>query len=170
MSFSVKFTRRFSMAHRLSHDAAPKCATPHGHNEFVTIELVRPGAPVLCGSKNMVQEFGQLKAAWHRWIDESVDHCLQLNENDPLLQHVDAAFPDWRIMVTPGDPTTELTAALFMTKCQAFLDADATGFHCKKLTLQETPTNSVTVEGLPLQGISFDSTLDWWTRPDASIR
>ena len=158
------------MAHRLSQDVAPKCATPHGHNEWVTVELVRPGAPVLCGNKNMVHEFGQLKAAWHHWIDENVDHCLQLNESDPLLQYIEQTFPEWRIMVTPGDPTTELTAALLMSKCQAFLDADGSGFVCQRLTLQETPTNSVTVEGKPLEGVSFASSLDWWTRADSSIR
>ncbi|MBN9481695.1 MAG: 6-carboxytetrahydropterin synthase, partial [Bordetella sp.] len=36
---AVRFTRRFSMAHRLIADAGSKCAVPHGHNEFVTVTL-----------------------------------------------------------------------------------------------------------------------------------
>ena len=105
MTFAVQFTRRFSMAHRLSHHASPKCATPHGHNEYVTVEIVRPGATVLCGKSNMLREFSELKEAWHGWIDGSVDHALQLSEHDSLLGYIDQEHPEWRIMVTPGRRT-----------------------------------------------------------------
>ena len=37
--FSLVFTRRYSMAHRLMADARSKCAVPHGHNELVTVKL-----------------------------------------------------------------------------------------------------------------------------------
>ena len=38
--FSLVFSRRFAMAHRLLADASAKCAIPHGHNEVVTVRLV----------------------------------------------------------------------------------------------------------------------------------
>jgi 6-pyruvoyltetrahydropterin/6-carboxytetrahydropterin synthase len=158
------------MAHRLAHHASPKCATPHGHNEYVTVEIVRPGATVLCGKSNMLREFSELKEAWHGWIDGSIDHALQLSEHDSLLSYIDEQHPEWRIMVTPGDPTTELTAALFMAKCQAFLDADGQGFLCRKLTLQETPTNTIVLDGPAPAELGEQSALDWWRRADPSIR
>ena len=38
--FSLVFSRRFAMAHRLLADATAKCAMPHGHNEVVMVRLV----------------------------------------------------------------------------------------------------------------------------------
>ena len=36
-------------------------------------------------------------------------------------------------MIVPGDPTTELLAALFMAKCQAFLDEDEIPLRCRRV-------------------------------------
>ncbi len=36
---ALEFTRRYAMAHRLLATQSPKCAIPHGHNEFVTVRL-----------------------------------------------------------------------------------------------------------------------------------
>ena len=41
---ALEFTRRYAMAHRLLATKSPKCAIPHGHNEFVTVRLA-PLAP-----------------------------------------------------------------------------------------------------------------------------
>jgi len=117
-----------------------------------------------------MREFSELKEAWHGWIDSAVDHALQLSEHDTMLGYVDEHHPEWRIMVTPGDPTTELTAALFMVKCQAFLDADGQGFLCRKLTLKETPTNTIVLEAPVPANLVEGSALDWWRRADDSIR
>ena len=87
--FSLVFSRRFSMGHRLISGTSEKCALPHGHNETVTVRLepVNPGR--LDGAANMVEPFERAKAAWHRWIDTAVDHALQLGEGDPLLLWLD---------------------------------------------------------------------------------
>jgi 6-pyruvoyltetrahydropterin/6-carboxytetrahydropterin synthase len=213
MSFVLRFTRRFSMAHRLIAGQSDKCATPHGHNELVTVDLVadvlgrpgqrptellgrpgqrptellgrpgqrptellgRPGqrptehATPLDGDANMVAEFARAKGRWHRFVDEHLDHALQLSEHDPLLAIADAQFPGWRIVVTPGDPTTELLAALLAAKCQRFLDADTTSLRVARVTIEETPTNSVVFEGDPRDVLPARDDA-WWWRADDSTR
>src|SRR3954468_2751247 len=77
----LNFSRRYSMAHRLLHDASSKCLTPHGHDEVVTIGL-RPLTAMALGGANMTASFAQAKGAWHAWIDGWVDHALQLNAED----------------------------------------------------------------------------------------
>ncbi|MFT5353640.1 MAG: 6-pyruvoyltetrahydropterin/6-carboxytetrahydropterin synthase [Polyangiales bacterium] len=168
MSFHLRFTRRFSMAHRLISGRSQLCATPHGHNEFVTVELAPLKATKLDGSTNMVVEFASAKARWHRFVDEVLDHALQLSSEDPLVAIAAAQFPQWRLVLTPGDPTTELLAALLASKCQAILDDEGLELRVERLLLEETPTNTVVVSGdgrrlLPAQD-------GWWCRPDQSAR
>ena len=57
MSFSLVFTRRFSMAHRLLAGDSDKCAVPHGHNELVVATLQASGPRRLDGASNMVEPF-----------------------------------------------------------------------------------------------------------------
>ncbi len=170
--FSLVFTRRYSMAHRLIAGCSVKCATPHGHNEFVTvrIEAVRPTR--LDGRENMVETFERAKSTWHRWIDNHVDHCLQLSDADPLLDWFRAHEPDKldRILITPGDPTTEMLAACFMSKLNALLLEDGGKLRCRHISIEETPTNTVSLDGDPadvLPPAPQDSA--WWLRPDMSI-
>ena len=80
----VRFTRRFSMAHRLLADAGSRCAVPHGHNEFVTVTLATDREMAFGGS-NYVASFESLKKRWHGFIDGAVDHAFQVNAADPLL-------------------------------------------------------------------------------------
>jgi 6-pyruvoyltetrahydropterin/6-carboxytetrahydropterin synthase len=213
MSFVLRFTRRFSMAHRLIAAQSEKCATPHGHNELVTVDLVakplgrpgqrptellgrpgqrptellgrpgqrptellgRPGQrptehpTPLDGGANMVAEFARAKGRWHRFVDDHLDHALQLSEHDPLLAIADAQFHGWRLVITPGDPTTELLAALLAAKCQCFLDADTTRLRVARVTIEETPTNSVVFEGDPRDVLPARDDA-WWWRADDSTR
>jgi len=170
--FSLVFTRRFSMAHRLISGTSVKCATPHGHNEFVTVRIQAIEPQRLDGRVNMVETFERAKATWHRWIDDHVDHCLQLSDSDPLLGWFRAHEPNTlaRILITPGDPTTEMLAACMMAKLGALLAADGGKLHCVHIQIEETPTNTVTFEGDPLlvlpKAISADA---WWLRADMSI-
>ena len=202
MSFVLRFTRRFSMAHRLIAGQSDKCATPHGHNELVTVDLVakllgRPGQrptellgqpgqrptellgqpgqrptehpTPLDGHANMVAEFARAKGRWHRFVDDHLDHALQLSEHDPLAAIADTQFAGWRLVITPGDPTTELLAALLAAKCQCFLDADTTGLRVARVTIEETPTNSVVFEGDPRDVLPARDDA-WWWRADDSTR
>jgi 6-pyruvoyltetrahydropterin/6-carboxytetrahydropterin synthase len=168
--FSLLFSRRYSMAHRLLLDVAPKCSIPHGHNETVTVRLVATRPAPLDGAANMVEPFERAKAQWHRFIDEAVDHAFQLNEADPLLAHFIAAEPHRlpRIMLFPGDPTTEALACCLMAKLGAFLAADGGRLRCAELRIEETPTNTVSFDGDPDAALPFPGDR-WWRRPDMSI-
>lgn len=167
MSLALRFRRRFSMAHRLTSGAAAKCATPHGHDEYVTVELIAAEPRPLDGEANMVVEFGRAKSRWHRFVDECLDHAFQLSATDPLLAVAKERFGEWRLVVTPGDPTTELMAALLAAKCQAILDDELDGaLRVRRLTLQETPTNSVIFEGDPREVLPTGD--GWWWRADES--
>lgn len=144
----IEFTRRFAMAHRLRADPRSKCATPHGHNEFVTVSLAADEAPDW-GASNMAAPFERLKARWHGWIDGAVDHALQLDAADPLVDFFRAHEPERlpRLMLFEGDPTTEAAAVGLRRKLQAFLREEAPGWRCVRLRLEETPTNAVVLEG-----------------------
>lgn len=142
----LRFTRRFSMAHRLIADAASKCAVPHGHNEFVHVTL-RSDRDVAFGGANYVASFEQLKGRWHGFIDGAVDHAFQLNRTDPLVDWFRAHEPQRlpRLMLFDGDPTSEALAIALRRKLEAFLRAEGSAFRCVELVLEETPTNAVIV-------------------------
>jgi 6-pyruvoyltetrahydropterin/6-carboxytetrahydropterin synthase len=170
--FSLVFTRRYAMAHRLLVSGSEKCAVPHGHTETVTVRLQPVGAAGLDGRANMVEPFERAKSGWHRWIDDSVDHALQLSNEDPLLawflHHEPARIG--RLLVTPGDPTTEVLACCMMAKLNALLAADGGRLRCVEVRLEETPTNTVVFDGDPLAVLPrAGPSLPWWRRADMSI-
>lgn len=168
--FSLVFSRRYAMAHRLIAGQSEKCAVPHGHNEIVTVHLraTRPGR--LCGRANMVETFERAKSTWHRWIDDHVDHALQLSNVDPLIDWFRTAEPQrlQRILVTQGDPTTEMLSACMMSKINALLAADGGRLICAEISIEETPTNTVSFDGDP-RDVLPPSGGGWWTRADMSI-
>jgi 6-pyruvoyltetrahydropterin/6-carboxytetrahydropterin synthase len=172
--FRLVFTRRFSMAHRLR-AGGDKCAVPHGHNEVVTATLEAVAPRRLDGAGNMVEPFERAKGRWHRWIDEAVDHALQLGEGDPLILYFRAHEPERlrRLLVTPGDPTTEALAACFMAKLGAFLVEEGGTLRCAEIAVAETPTNTVTFAGDPAhvlpEGGAPGISLPWWRRADMTI-
>lgn len=161
------------MGHRLIHGASESCALPHGHNEFVTVRL-KPTSPArLDGCANMPVSFQRAKQTWHRFVDERLDHALQLAADDPLLAWFRAHEPTRaaRIVVTPGDPTTELLTCLLMAKINAFLLAEGGVLHCSDLSIEETPTNTVSFSGNPADFIPHTPAGQacWWNRADMSI-
>lgn len=168
--FTLRFSRRYSMAHRLTSGAAPSCGVPHGHDEVVTVEIASGSNAPLDPATNMLVEFDVVKRRWFEWIDRSVDHSFHLNEGDPLVGYFREREPELlpRLLLTPGDPTTEIRALCFKLKLQAFLDAGGRGLRCLRLTIQETPTNAVICEAV--SGQRFLPAGDrWWTRADPSI-
>lgn len=168
MTFTLSFTRRYSMAHRLIGGASVKCAVPHGHNEVVVAHLQPQGNACLDLHDNMVVEFQEAKSLWHEWIDQQVDHALQLSQTDPLLNYFKVEEPEklQRILLTPGDPTTELLAVCFKAKLQSFLTAQALLVQCSAIEITETPTNQVTFSGDPYSHLPRQG---WWARSDMSI-
>ncbi|MFZ4762746.1 MAG: 6-pyruvoyl trahydropterin synthase family protein [Alphaproteobacteria bacterium] len=170
--FTYQFTRRYSMAHRLISGFSEKCATPHGHNELVTISLETPADFSLDAKSNMFAEFSMLKSRWHEWIDHHVDHALQLSQFDPLIQWFTTHEPQrcQRLLITPGDPTTECLAACFHAKINAFLAKAAIGLTCQEILIEETPTNHIRLKAPAHHQWFHQITGDyWWNRPDMSI-
>lgn len=168
--FTLRFSRRYSMGHRLISDAAPNCRVPHGHDEVVTVDLVSAMDGRLDPRTNMLVEFDRAKRRWFEWIDDSVDHSFHLNAEDPLIGFFRDNEPHLlkRLLLTPGDPTTEVRAACFKSKLGVFLEQDATGLRCARLTLQETPTNAVQCEADEPEALLPDGD-HWWRRADWSI-
>ncbi len=172
--FALVFRRRYSMAHRLIAGESPKCAVPHGHNEIVTVRLEARHPSRLDGEVNMVEVFERAKATWHSWIDNHVDHALQLSDRDALIGFFAQHEPErmGRLLICPGDPTTEMLAACFMAKLNSFLAAAGGRLRCVEVAIEETPTNTVVLTGeasevLPAR--SCGDLLPWWHRADMSI-
>ena len=123
--FTLRFSRRYSMAHRLTSGAAPACSVPHGHDEVVTVEIVQADNAPLDPATNMLVEFDVAKRRWFEWIDRAVDHSFHLHAEDPLVSYFRTHEPNLvpRLLLTPGDPTTEMRALCFKSKLQNMLDA-----------------------------------------------
>jgi len=174
--FSLVFTRRYSMAHRLMADARSKCAVPHGHNELVTVKLQAVAARRLDGVANMVEPFEIAKAHWHRWIDEQVDHALQLSDGDPLIGYFRNHEPDRlaRLLVTPGDPTNRNAGSLLHGQAQmpSWQRTAATCAASRSWSRKRRP-NTVTFAGDPADVLperpAAANRADWWWRADSSI-
>lgn len=170
--FSLIFSRRFAMAHRLITGLSKKCAIPHGHNELVTVTLRATQPSRLDGEANMVELFERAKSTWHRWIDDQVDHSMQLSDSDKLIDWFSSHEPHRmdRILITPGDPTTEMLACCMMSKLRAFLTEDGNRLQCAEIRIEETPTNTVSFTGDPREFLpAYAAGSHWWTRPDMSI-
>lgn len=172
----MQFTRRYSSAHRFLNTASTKCMTPHGHNWFVRITVIADKPTALDHDRNMLGEFKQTKADWHRFVDERIDHSFHLNSRDPLIDWFRTHEPERldHILTTPGDPTTEVLAALWQCKAQAFISTAGTGLLVSEVHLEETPTNSVTLSGVHayndhLPAAEAGQRLPWWRRADSSI-
>ena len=168
--FRLRFSRRYSMGHRLTSGAAPNCKVPHGHDEIVTVDIVHVSNGSLDPETNMLAEFDRVKRRWFRWLDAVVDHSFHISDGDKLLgffrEHEPELLP--RLLVTPGDPTTEIRAACFKSKLGAFLTQDEPNFCCDRLVIQETPANAVEFTCNSVE--RFLPTGDhWWSRADESI-
>jgi 6-pyruvoyltetrahydropterin/6-carboxytetrahydropterin synthase len=166
----VRFTRRFSMAHRLLADAGSRCAVPHGHNEFVTVTLATD-EPMDFGGSNYVASFESLKKRWHGFIDGAVDHAFQVSAADPLLDWFRTHEPQRlnQIMVFDGDPTTEAFAIALRRKIEAILTAEGSAYACIELALEETPTNTIVVGETLSAAERGWMAGGWMDRPDLSI-
>lgn len=143
---ALEFTRRYAMAHRLLATQSAKCAIPHGHNEFVTVRLDPLGAFTF-SETNSAAPFHRVKRRWHQWIDERVDHTLQLSEDDQLISYFRTHEPALlgQVMTFQGDPTTEALAACFFLKLSAFVADERLPFKVREVRIEETPTNTAIV-------------------------
>lgn len=165
------FTRRFSMAHRLISGTSPKCAIPHGHNEIVSVHLMPKSADSFERGPNIIEPFDMIKADWHAFIDDRIDHSFQVSETDPIIRYFVENEQEKldRLVVTPGDPTTEILCACLMSKIQSMLLHRKSLLYCHEISVQETPTNTVQISGADAYSGMLPKGDFWWNRPDSSI-
>ena len=170
--FELSFTYRFEAAHRFVKSCPDSCATPHGHTWRARAELCAISPDL--DKADMVVEFGRLKGRWKALLDQTLDHSWLTNVNDPILPALDEHIAGLRVVRFPGDPTTELLAALLFVKMEAFLDAEDLCDRVKlqAIHVQETETNSVRCHGRPpwADGGIVHGYRGWWSTPDPADR
>ncbi len=121
----------FCYGHRLLNYAG-KCRHLHGHNGRAVI--VMEGEELDgCG---MVVDFAEIKRSIRTWIDDQLDHRMILNENDPVLPHLQSQAE--LLFVIPVNPTAENIAKLI------FDFAASQGFPVSEVSLWESPNSYAT--------------------------
>jgi 6-pyruvoyltetrahydropterin/6-carboxytetrahydropterin synthase len=132
--FRVSRELDFSYGHRLL-DYEGKCRHLHGHNGRLEITL----ETAELDDRGMVIDFGDIKAALNRWIDENLDHRMILRRDDPAVSVLkELGEPMYLLDV---NPTAENIARLI------FDVAAADGFPVVEVRLWETPKCFATYTG-----------------------
>lgn len=114
---AISVRHNAEVAHRL-YNMPGKCQNIHGHSMQIELTIVGElvGHGVLAGL-----EFAQVKKSFRAYIDESIDHHLLLNKDDPWarqlrpmpIEFTDKVDQDVHftrlpgLITTPDDPTTE---------------------------------------------------------------
>ncbi|MFA5976166.1 MAG: 6-carboxytetrahydropterin synthase [Elusimicrobiota bacterium] len=129
--FRVTKEIHFCYGHRLLNYKGP-CHHFHGHNGKAEIQLQAKKLD----KKGMVRDFGEIKNILHKWINETLDHRMILNEKDPLLQTLQKAGEP--VFVLKTNPTAEAIARLI------YKIAQSKGLPVSVVTLWETPNSFAT--------------------------
>ncbi len=124
--FRISRQIEFCYGHRLLNYQG-KCKNLHGHNGRVVITLGAPGLD----ERGMVLDFGEVKAALSRWIDETLDHRMILHRDDPAVPAL--AQLGEPLFLMDSNPTAENIARLI------FEQAVRQGFPVVEVSLWETP-------------------------------
>ncbi len=162
------------MGHRLYEGLSKKCQVPHGHNEIIKVEIKAISEETLNHKDNMIAPFEKVKKNWHQFIDEHLDHSLQLSSRDPLLDYFKQREPHIleKIVLLPGDPSTEMMCACLMAKLDCFLAEETPNLYCHKIEIQETPTNRVSLSGKGIYRNHLPPDPDqsfWWNQTNFNI-
>ena len=124
--FRVSRQLEFCYGHRLL-DYEGKCRHLHGHNGTVQITLQE----ARLDRRSMVLDFGDIKTALARWIDENLDHRMILCRRDPAVSVLQGLGEPLYLM--DENPTAENIAKLL------FDMAVAQGFPVVEVRFWETP-------------------------------
>jgi len=104
-----------------------KCRHLHGHNGRAVIVL--EGKQL--DDRGMLIDFGDIKRALRTWIDETLDHRMILNRNDPALPSLQAQGEP--VVVIDSNPTAEVIARMI---CEQGIRQ---GLPIVEVSLWETP-------------------------------
>ena len=117
----------FDASHRLLHYQG-KCALLHGHRWKVEVWMEGRVDQVtgILADYNMIRE-----------TVESYDHQVILNEIDPMVACLMQFQP---VITTPGDPTSELLAALLIKKIDLACKSAGLDATVVKIRVWESPT------------------------------
>lgn len=169
--FSLEFSYHFEAAHRFTKGSS-KCSTPHGHTWEAT--LVFTSLDTTLDSGQMVAEFEILKRNWRNFLTNTVDHSFLHHADDPLLPAFRDHVSDFRGLPFPGDPTTELIAALFLTKAQAMNLCPQV--LVSAVVIQETKTNRIRCDQETAARVmeqirkEYPELSGWWDEEDPASR
>lgn len=118
----------FSYGHRLLEHPG-KCASLHGHNGVVEIEI----SGKILDSLGMVIDFAQVKSLINAWVEEHLDHRTILKADDPLAEVLTNAGENLFLM--DRNPTAENLARLI------FKAAGSQGLPVSAVRFWETPAS-----------------------------
>lgn len=124
--FRVSRQIDFCYGHRLL-DHRGKCRHLHGHNGKVVITFEASELD----DRGMVFDFGNIKRAVSRWIDEHLDHRMILHRDDPAVPVLKELGEP--MFLLEGNPTAENLAKLI---CDF---AAGRGYPVAEVRLWETP-------------------------------
>ena len=103
--FSVTREISFCYGHRLLNYNG-KCKNLHGHNGKAVITLEAASLDAL----GMVMDFSHIKRVVSTWINDTLDHKMILNKDDPLLEYLRQQGEP--VVVIDANPTAENIARL----------------------------------------------------------
>ena len=134
--FRVTKEIHFCYGHRLLNYAG-KCRNLHGHNGKAVITLEAASLDAL----GMVVDFSEIKRVVGKWIDETLDHRMLLNEADPIIPElVRQGEPFVTLNV---NPTAENIARLIFERIAS------QGLPVVEVTLWETEASFATYRATP---------------------
>ncbi len=114
-------------SHRLLHYEG-KCANLHGHRWKIEVWIEGepdPGTQIL------------IDYSMIRKIVDKYDHQIILNHEDPMVPRI-REFHE--VITTPGDPTSELMAAIIRDDLHSFCRNQGIRATVKKIRVWESPT------------------------------
>jgi 6-pyruvoyl-tetrahydropterin synthase len=161
MAQSLEINHNIEMAHRLTCLGRSKCANIHGHSWRVHLTIVDIMGQPEDGQGNIIMDLGEVKKVMREWLDNTFDHHLALDRDDPLIDLIielngkpglselfplatdlfEAFYPGYVLL--PGPPTVE-NMARWIGEYAREQFGTGYGYYVK---LYEAATNAATWEG-----------------------
>ena len=132
-----KATKRLTIpvGHRLSKHLG-RCKNWHGHNFDILISV----SSHELNDNDMVMDFSDLKKIAMTIIDDW-DHCLLINENDPIAKNEEFR-KEFRIITFPFDPTAERMSEILYANISSELQKDHKHIHLDEVTVFENENSN----------------------------